>query len=137
MFKSYMQGKQGQISYMSAKKVITLSHTFQDFQSVTAKKFLRFYHATAKKFLQFPGLKLKGPAISRTQKEVLACALFLGCTVASLWLRICSWSITLTIDDQTLSSGAGKGRFFAAAFNPSTWHMSYANIVLVITSLIP
>ena len=54
----------------------------------TAKKFLRFYHATAKKFLQFPELKLKQPAISHkknfclwTQKEVLAHALFLGCTV--------------------------------------------------------
>ena len=48
-----------------------------------------FYRAAAKKILRFPGLKLKRPAISRkknfffqTQKEVLACALFLGCTVS-------------------------------------------------------
>ena len=56
-------------------------------QTSYRKKFLRFYHAAAKKFLRFPGLKVKRPAISRknfflqTQKEVLACALFLGCTV--------------------------------------------------------
>ena len=62
----------------------TLSRSFQR----TAKKFLRFEHPTAKKFLRFPGLKLKRSAISRkknfflwTQKEVLAHALFLGCTV--------------------------------------------------------
>ena len=77
----------------------TLSRSFQSiaqrtakkflrFEHLTAKKFLRFYHAAAKKFLRFPGLKLKRPAISRkknfflrTQKEVLARALFLGCTV--------------------------------------------------------
>ena len=58
---------------------------FLRFEHPTAKKFLRFYHATTKKF---PGLELKRPAMSRkksfflrTQKEVLACALFLGCTV--------------------------------------------------------
>ena len=58
---------------------------FLGFEYPTAKKFLRFYHATGKKFLRFPELKLKRPAISckknfclRTQKEVLARALFLG-----------------------------------------------------------
>ena len=77
----------------------TLSRSFQSvtqrtekkflwFEHPTVKKFLRFYHAATKKFLRFPGLKLKRPAISRkknfflrTQKEVLARALFLGCTV--------------------------------------------------------
>ena len=76
----------------------TLSRSFQSVTQKTAKKFLRFehpsakkvfrfYHAAAKNFLRFPGLKLKRPAISRkknflqTQKEVLARALFLGCTV--------------------------------------------------------
>ena len=61
---------------------------FLRFEHPTAKKFLRFYHAAAKKFLRFPGLKLKRLAISRkknfflrTQQEVLAHALFLGCTV--------------------------------------------------------
>ena len=65
------QGKQGQISYILANK-----------------KFLRFYLSPAKKFWRFPGLKLKRPAIShkknfflRPQKEVLAHALFLSCTV--------------------------------------------------------
>ena len=57
----------------------------------TTRKFFRSYHAGAKKFLQFPGLKLKRPTMSRkknfflqTQKEVLAHALFLGCTVEQL-----------------------------------------------------
>ena len=52
-----------------------------------ARKFLRFEHPTAKKILWFPELKLKQPALShkknflQAQKEVLASALFLGCTV--------------------------------------------------------
>ena len=61
---------------------------FLQFKHPTAKKFFPFYHAATKKFLWFPGLKLKRPATSRkknfflrTQKEVLARALFLGCTV--------------------------------------------------------
>ena len=58
-----------------------------------------FYHATAKKILWFPGLKLKRPAISRkknflqTQKEVLARALFLGCTV-SYYMCFCILVVT-------------------------------------------
>ena len=78
----------------TAKKFLQLEHP-------NAKKFLRFCHATAKKgFLRFPELKLKQPAISRkknfclrTQKEVLARALFLGGTVQSyniLYLRTSS-----------------------------------------------
>ena len=68
------QGKQGQISYISAKKKLFWTITFlaetrlclslhfafsltctpsRSFQSVTAKKFLRFEHPTAKKFLRF------------------------------------------------------------------------------------
>ena len=49
---------------------------------------MHYYRATANKFLWFPELKLKQPTISRkknfclrTQKEVLARALILGCTV--------------------------------------------------------
>ena len=68
---------------------------FLQFEHPTARKFLRFYHAAAKKFLRFPGLKLKRPEISRkknfflqTQKEVLACALFLGCTVSACQLSM-------------------------------------------------
>ena len=69
-----------------------LIHGFHKYMSVvrtsSCKEALRFYHATAKKFLRFPGLKLKRPAISCKknfflwmQKELLAHALFLGCTV--------------------------------------------------------
>lgn len=65
-------------------------------QSVTAKKFLQSKHPAAKKFLQFLSMQLqRSSCIFRTQEqltcnqpqevtrlaEVLALALFLGCTV--------------------------------------------------------
>ena len=83
---------------------------FLRFKHPTAKNFLRFYHATAKKFLWFPGLKLKRPTISRkksfflrTQKEVLARALFLGCTVVHAQSQAESFPWTAIIDLSTWS----------------------------------
>ena len=72
------------ISYCSCPLIRT-STPLLWFEHPIATKFLRFYFAASKKFLQFPGLKLKRPAIRRkknflTQKEVLARALFLGCS---------------------------------------------------------
>ena len=95
-----------------------ISFKFLWFEHPTAKKFLHFYHAATKKFLRFPGLELKRPAISRknnfflqTQKEVLARALFLGCTVQRQYvlqlsiLQFCSGShssITVFLDCSTI-----------------------------------
>ena len=84
----------------TAKKFLRFYHAtaqkLLQFKHPTTKKFLRFYHATAKRFLRFPELNLKRPAISRkknlflrTQKEALACALFLGCTVFLLINQEC------------------------------------------------
>ena len=54
---------------------------------------------------------------------------------ASLWLRMCNWSITLTAFIHILLSGLMNGSSHFATFNPSTWHMlSYATIVLDICS---
>ena len=82
---------------------------FLRFERPTTKKFLRFYHAATKKFLRFPGLKLKRPAIShrknfflRTQKEVLACALFLGCNVSRLPAIIPTFSLIWKLMRQML-----------------------------------
>ena len=74
-------------SFQSVTRQRTAKKFRSRFYNATAKRFLRFYRVTAEKFLRFPGLKLKRPEISRkknfffrTQKEVLARAISLGCT---------------------------------------------------------
>ena len=80
---------------------------FLHFEHPTAKKFLCSYRATAKKFLRFPGLKLKQPAISlRTQKEVLARALFLGCTVYLFSMNVVNNKSLATLTSKTSSDSA-------------------------------
>jgi len=74
----------------------------------TARKFLWFEHPTTKKILWFPGLKLKQPTIShkknflQARKEVLARALFLGCTVTLL--QYSSWMEALVMEELDSSS---------------------------------
>ena len=90
----------------TVKKFLQLEHP-------TAEKFLRFYRAAAKKFLQFPGPTLKWPAISckkdfflRMQKEVLAHALFLGCTACPWLVSILFFVLIQLLCHKILSKGS-------------------------------
>ena len=70
-----------------------------------------------------PQTKVCAAAIELKPSGTLPSGLYIVLHFTSLWLRMCNLSITLTIDAHALCRGGGKGRSFAATFNPSTWHM--------------